>query len=505
MIISGRELGTLRQRVTLVDGVFDPLHEGHVAYFREAQGLGLPLLCNVQGDAYIVDTKRRVPLLRERQRAEIIDALSAVEYVHICSTTTAAVLRVLAPAIYAKGADWRDRLPPEERAICEQLGIEIAYLDTRLNSSSQVVASFLSRAIESPANGTTAAEANLKAVPDGAPATSASIGAVSRQPAMSRTYSYVVSSHTNRYLSGVAKFNHLLAERLGAKCIGLEDAIPAQPGRLLLSVKLSDMTAVDGARLDALNAAYQAHGLEYDTFFHSYQRLPMERRLAAGSNSVFAANAEVAAALEDSGCSAEALWCPALLDADAPLDPRGLCLFSFGMSHKLQLPYYRMLQARLEGMGAEYQVLVSTAFHEKASFGDIDSIERTFRQLFGSHARLLGFLSDAAVNFFLSKSQVFCAFFEGGVRANNTSVYAAMRSGVPLLTNLDTMSPQWMQHGVNVLDIRRLRCGDLDGRLLVSLGEQGRADAEANASWDSLTERLLGSSSSTPAMTQDAG
>jgi nicotinic acid mononucleotide adenylyltransferase len=37
-----------RGRVAMVDGAFDPLHRGHIEYFRAAAELGLPLLCNLQ-------------------------------------------------------------------------------------------------------------------------------------------------------------------------------------------------------------------------------------------------------------------------------------------------------------------------------------------------------------------------------------------------------------------------------------------------------------------------
>jgi glycerol-3-phosphate cytidylyltransferase-like family protein len=41
MIVATEQLGAHRGRVAMVDGGFDPLHGGHVAYFREAARLGV--------------------------------------------------------------------------------------------------------------------------------------------------------------------------------------------------------------------------------------------------------------------------------------------------------------------------------------------------------------------------------------------------------------------------------------------------------------------------------
>jgi bifunctional ADP-heptose synthase (sugar kinase/adenylyltransferase) len=121
----------------MVDGGFDPLHHGHVAYFEAAAGLGLPVLCNVASDAWVARKHR--PLLRQAERAAVIDALRFIAYTHLADATTESVLRALVPRYYAKGADWRGRLPPGELAACEELGVEVVYLDTMLESSSDLL------------------------------------------------------------------------------------------------------------------------------------------------------------------------------------------------------------------------------------------------------------------------------------------------------------------------------------------------------------------------------
>jgi len=137
MIIPFAQLPTLRGRVGMVDGGFDPLHRGHIEYFRAAAQLDAPVLCNVSFDAY-VSTKHAV-FLPEEQRAAIIDAIRYIDYTHINPYDTETVLRELRPRYYIKGADWRGKLPPEQVTICAEHGIEIVYLDTVLDSSSRIL------------------------------------------------------------------------------------------------------------------------------------------------------------------------------------------------------------------------------------------------------------------------------------------------------------------------------------------------------------------------------
>lgn len=125
-------------KVAMVDGAFDPLHHGHVAYFERAAEIGLPVLCNVASDAYLTGKHR--PLLRQEQRAAVIDALRPIAYTHANPFDTEAVLRQLRPRCYVKGRDWQHRLPPEQVRICAEHGIEIVYLDTVVDSSSRLLA-----------------------------------------------------------------------------------------------------------------------------------------------------------------------------------------------------------------------------------------------------------------------------------------------------------------------------------------------------------------------------
>jgi cytidyltransferase-like protein len=148
MILTFEQLADYRQKVAMVDGAYDPLHHGHIAYFKAARDLGLPVLCNLASDRY-VRTKHE-PLLTETQRATVIDAIRYIDYVHIYEIDTETVLRQLRPRYYVKGSDWRARgLPPEQEVICREHGIDIVYLDTVLDSSSRLLQQFAAQDRES--------------------------------------------------------------------------------------------------------------------------------------------------------------------------------------------------------------------------------------------------------------------------------------------------------------------------------------------------------------------
>jgi bifunctional ADP-heptose synthase (sugar kinase/adenylyltransferase) len=143
MIVATEDLGRYRRTVTMVDGGFDPLHHGHIAYFETAAGLGLPVLCNVSSDAWV--ERKHPPFLDQAERGVIVDAIRHVAYTHVSRVPTADVLDALAPRYYAKGKDWEGRLPEAEVAICTRVGIEVVYLDTVVDSSTAILERYARR------------------------------------------------------------------------------------------------------------------------------------------------------------------------------------------------------------------------------------------------------------------------------------------------------------------------------------------------------------------------
>ena len=142
MIVSFEQLKDYRKKVAMVDGAFDPLHRGHIEYFRAAvQQLDVPLLCNVASDRYVAT--KHPPLLPEDQRAAVVDAIRYISYTHVNQFDTETILRELQPKYYVKGKDWEGRLPPDQVRICAEHGIGVVYLDTVFDSSTRILRSYL--------------------------------------------------------------------------------------------------------------------------------------------------------------------------------------------------------------------------------------------------------------------------------------------------------------------------------------------------------------------------
>ena len=143
MILTFDELAELRDQVAMVDGAFDPLHAGHIEYFKAAAALGCPLLCNVASDRYV--RAKHPPLLPAEQRVAILDAIRYLAYTHVNERDTETVLTQLTPRYYVKGRDWKGSLPSGQIEICRSHGIEIIYLDTVGDSSSRILDHFTDR------------------------------------------------------------------------------------------------------------------------------------------------------------------------------------------------------------------------------------------------------------------------------------------------------------------------------------------------------------------------
>ena len=66
-------------RVVLVTGGFDPLHSGHIEYFRAAKGLGDILVVGVNSDSWLCRKKGR-EFMPSHERVQIIENLRMVDH-----------------------------------------------------------------------------------------------------------------------------------------------------------------------------------------------------------------------------------------------------------------------------------------------------------------------------------------------------------------------------------------------------------------------------------------
>jgi cytidyltransferase-like protein len=66
--------------IVLITGGFDPLHSGHIAYFKAAKKLGDILVVGVNSDAWLT-RKKGSPFMPFRERAEIVKNIVGVDFV----------------------------------------------------------------------------------------------------------------------------------------------------------------------------------------------------------------------------------------------------------------------------------------------------------------------------------------------------------------------------------------------------------------------------------------
>ncbi|HEX5502147.1 MAG TPA: adenylyltransferase/cytidyltransferase family protein [Thermomicrobiales bacterium] len=94
--------------VVFTNGIFDLLHVGHLRYLREARALGDLLVVGLNDDASAARLKGPGrPLVPAAERAELLAALDAVDYVTLFhEDTPAALLAALEPDVYVKGGDY---------------------------------------------------------------------------------------------------------------------------------------------------------------------------------------------------------------------------------------------------------------------------------------------------------------------------------------------------------------------------------------------------------------
>jgi rfaE bifunctional protein nucleotidyltransferase chain/domain len=97
-----------RLRVVFTNGVFDLLHPGHLRYLQAARAEGDALIVGVNADRSVRANKGPSrPILPERERAELVQALACVDAVALFDEETPAeIITAIQPDVLVKGADW---------------------------------------------------------------------------------------------------------------------------------------------------------------------------------------------------------------------------------------------------------------------------------------------------------------------------------------------------------------------------------------------------------------
>ena len=112
------------KKIVFTNGCFDILHVGHVRYLKEAKALGDILILGLNSDCSVKSLKGSNRLINnESDRAEVLSALKAIDYVVIFDEKTAEnIVGEVKPDIYAKGGDYSIDTLPEAKIVAEHGG-----------------------------------------------------------------------------------------------------------------------------------------------------------------------------------------------------------------------------------------------------------------------------------------------------------------------------------------------------------------------------------------------
>ena len=120
--------------IVLVTGGFDPLHSGHIDYFKEARKLGSKLVVGVNSDEWLSRKKGR-PFMPIQERVAVIENLSMVDNVisfddsdnSACGAIYKAMATHVGKIIFANGGDRTDTTTPEYKTYGDHPSVEFVF------------------------------------------------------------------------------------------------------------------------------------------------------------------------------------------------------------------------------------------------------------------------------------------------------------------------------------------------------------------------------------------
>lgn len=106
-----KEIACLRKKrkiLVFTNGCFDILHPGHIKVLQQAKKKGDILIVGLNSDVSIKKIKGAYrPVLNEQARAQLLAALTPVDYVILFNEPTPyELLKKIKPDILVKGGDW---------------------------------------------------------------------------------------------------------------------------------------------------------------------------------------------------------------------------------------------------------------------------------------------------------------------------------------------------------------------------------------------------------------
>lgn len=119
-----RDLRSKGETIVTTNGCFDILHVGHVRYLQKTKTFADKMIVCLNSDSSVRSIKGPTrPINNENDRAEILCALSCVDYVILFDEDTPLnLLCEIKPNVHTKGADYTIETLPEAKPIMENGG-----------------------------------------------------------------------------------------------------------------------------------------------------------------------------------------------------------------------------------------------------------------------------------------------------------------------------------------------------------------------------------------------
>lgn len=136
-----KNLKAAGKTIVFTNGCFDILHAGHVRYLAAARVLGDSLIIGLNSDQSVRSLKGPTrPVNSQDDRAEVLAALAAVDYVVVFEDITAEnLVAEIKPDIYAKGGDYTIETLPESKIVTAHGGRIVLVPEVPGRSSSNII------------------------------------------------------------------------------------------------------------------------------------------------------------------------------------------------------------------------------------------------------------------------------------------------------------------------------------------------------------------------------
>ncbi|MBQ7704605.1 MAG: D-glycero-beta-D-manno-heptose 1-phosphate adenylyltransferase [Selenomonadaceae bacterium] len=114
-----KEIRQRGKKIVFTNGCFDIIHVGHVRYLTMAKSFGDILIVGLNSDESVKILKgENRPINNEKDRAEVLLGLKAVDYVVMFGERTAEnLIAQVKPDIYVKGGDYKIENLPEAKIV----------------------------------------------------------------------------------------------------------------------------------------------------------------------------------------------------------------------------------------------------------------------------------------------------------------------------------------------------------------------------------------------------